>query len=541
MNPRPPKDDFYNAWLLETENERRRFSFPVWAAWAVVACVLAGLVVWGTRKPKRMEFPAEFARIESIVGHVAIVRSEGEFMVAVGQVIGSGTELRTVGEESRAVVQLHDGTRLALDVDTRVTLFEDNPDAAVDKVGRRVVLTEGFLSADVARQPEGRPMRFRTPKAELVASEAKFQLSGAAETTYVGTSAGSVQVTGNWSRTSAVVKAGFETAIDDLHRPVVRPRPAALLTPRLRLEGFYAAALSHDGRTLAATKFSGGEIQWWDIETAKMVHAQPAQRSQVRALAFSLDDSELASGDADGQVTIWNRLDTEPKRTFAADGPWISDVAAASGGWGILSGTEGSEERKMWVRNSVGEAAGSRYTFAAERWAFSENGAKFAYYDRKYKFAVHDLNGGGSSHFPMPVGDDVFSMALSPDGRRLAADGSSGRIVVRNSSLLDASVGRQVEWRFARLGGRAFGMAFSPDNRLLAAGHQDGTIRLWRIADGTQLAASAGGPARHRAAAFTPDGKRLMTREMRLAADGERHDGAVTVWDIPELPDESRL
>ena len=56
------------------------------------------------------------------------------------------------------------------------------------------------------------------------------------------------------------------------------------------------------------------------------------------------------------------------------------------------------------------------------------------------------------------------------------------------------------------------------------------------IADGRGAGARplAPHPALDMNPTFTPDGRKLMTREIRLASEGAPRDGAVTIWNVPD-------
>jgi WD40 repeat protein len=68
-------------------------------------------------------------------------------------------------------------------------------------------------------------------------------------------------------------------------------------------------------------------------------------------------------------------------------------------------------------------------------------------------------------------------------------------------------------------------VAFSPDNTLMAAAVEDGTVQLWSMVAGEQLAVLAGDTAPIADLAFSPDGS-------LLASAGE--DSQVLLWDVAE-------
>jgi WD40 repeat protein len=113
----------------------------------------------------------------------------------------------------------------------------------------------------------------------------------------------------------------------------------------------------------------------------------------------------------------------------------------------------------------------------------------------------------------------VSSVAFSPDGRRLASGSKDdGTVRVRDMTT------RQELSSFSFKGGPhgVWSVTFSPDGRRLATGQGDGTVRVCDAATGQQLQALKGDPGSVYSVAFSPDGR-------RLAAGGD--DGTVRVWD----------
>jgi len=105
---------------------------------------------------------------------------------------------------------------------------------------------------------------------------------------------------------------------------------------------------------------------------------------------------------------------------------------------------------------------------------------------------------------------NIYAMAMSPDGRWLAAGGwmgVSGDIRIR---LYDFPTGKLV----ALLKGHTnvvLSLAFSPDNRYLVSGSLDNNAILWNVKRQRRLHTLSGHTHDIYAVAFTPDSKRVVT------------------------------
>ena len=131
------------------------------------------------------------AQLEEAEGEVYVVSDAGRFPAEPGQDLFAGHEIDS-GEGGFAVVRYPDATRLELGADSTLRLM---PPAVAR--GKQVSLTRGVVMADVARQPEGRPMVLATPFAEVrgpAAATTRFLAAITLDATRVELEDGQVQL-----------------------------------------------------------------------------------------------------------------------------------------------------------------------------------------------------------------------------------------------------------------------------------------------------------------------------------------------------------
>jgi WD40 repeat protein len=69
-------------------------------------------------------------------------------------------------------------------------------------------------------------------------------------------------------------------------------------------------------------------------------------------------------------------------------------------------------------------------------------------------------------------------------------------------------------------------LVFSPDGQRLASAGHDWTVRIWRTADGEELAVFRGHTDRVHGLAFSPDGGTLASAS---------YDKSIKLWDVAAL------
>ena len=117
--------------------------------------------------------------------------------------------------------------------------------------------------------------------------------------------------------------------------------------------------------------------------------------------------------------------------------------------------------------------------------------------------------------------DVVLSVAYSPDGKTLASGAEDGTI-----KLWDVATGQNVailEGHISSIINDVSSIAYSPDGKTLASGSWDNTIKLWDIATESNVATLQGHTGWITSVAYSPDGKILVSGS---------EDNAIKLWDV---------
>ena len=124
----------------------------------------------------------------------------------------------------------------------------------------------------------------------------------------------------------------------------------------------------------------------------------------------------------------------------------------------------------------------------------------------------------------------LISLAISPDGKRIA--GSTEQFWENDGimSVWDAATGREVPLSF-KDHGTVYSLAFSPDSKRIVTGGGKGRKRVtvWDAATGQELLTLKGHKEQVLSVTFSADGKRIISGSGNHR--GEADEGEVKVWD----------
>ena len=146
----------------------------------------------------------------------------------------------------------------------------------------------------------------------------------------------------------------------------------------------------------------------------------------------------------------------------------------------------------------------------------------------KSSIDVWDVSSGRRRKTLLGAKGTVYTVAVSPDGKKVAAGCGNGSPARAGLVLVWNVETGQSTWTRSEPGLNAMSVAFSPDGKSLAVGYgaysgaEVGRVKVWDVASGTEIKAFTGPRGGVNAVAFHPDGKRLAVAGSEV----------VEVWDL---------
>ena len=318
--------------------------------------------------------------------------------------------------------------------------------------------------------------------------------------------------------------------------------------PRNLFQSFEPLVFDPSGKSFV-TLGPGHLARVWDVETGRTKSTLIGHTGRIDAATFSPQGTFVVTASADRTVMVWDPATGRPLRTYAGHTGEVRAVAVNPRDTRLLL-TVANDGAKLWDAD-----LGTR-TFA-QKWphkyitsfAIRPDGRRFAV--PKNGFTVFDLDGGEKvvSRTRNEVRDKPFEgwlgarpegelVTYSPDGTRIAASSRRGSM----SSTQTYPNGEVKKFEFSDREARVYDaqtgdeilvlkghteqvntIQFSPDGTRLVTASDDKTARIWDAVTGKQIHVLTWDaqtlvdnrvihPANEmRAAAFTPDGRTVLT------------------------------
>ena len=242
-----------------------------------------------------------------------------------------------------------------------------------------------------------------------------------------------------------------------------------------------SAEFSLDGQRLVT---AGGV---WNVNTGELLVAIPAPGGDVIWTAFSPEGQRIVTAGEDKTARIWNA---------STGAPLTPPMQHASNVWSA---------------------------------PFSPDGRRIVTASEDKTARVWDAITGQPLTPPLRHEDAVWPAAFSPDGHLVVTASQD-----KTARIWDADTGQPIAPPLQHTG-KVWWATFSPDGELVATASEDHTARIWNAHTGAPVAPALQHSEEVTCAAFSPDGQRLVTASgesiFRLFHFNDR-PGEARVWDV---------
>ena len=249
-------------------------------------------------------------------------------------------------------------------------------------------------------------------------------------------------------------------------------RNAAEQVLRFHADAVNAVVWLGDGR--AATAGADGRIAIWTPGKTQPDAVLEGHTAPIAALAASPDGATLASVSWDQTVRLWPLAGGAP-RVLEGHTPNVNGVAFAPDGRTLVS-VSYDQSVRIWPLAGASSPIVIAMPSPLNAVAIGRDGEIAA---GGADGRLHFLDGNGTRAGDVEAGPrPVISMAISPDGARVAAAGIGGAVAVIDRKT------RNLARTLVGPGLPVWSVAFLPDSRTLLTGGADNVIRRWNAVTG---------------------------------------------------------
>lgn len=279
-----------------------------------------------------------------------------------------------------------------------------------------------------------------------------------------------------------------------------------------------------------------GVVRAWDRQSGDERWTQDFKKS-VHALAVSPKDKRVAAATADGGISILQGDSGRQLAQLTGHGDRIHSVdISADGRW--LVSAAGDHTARIWDLDQPAIPAvvlSGHYgqVFVAR---FAQSGQQIATAGEDGKVILWSFNGRAAQQQKVFVGHQgaVFAVAFAPDGQQVASAGYDKRVLIwRPDQVTDlklsdlVTTGQPLAPQSSRSleghRGPVRTLQFAATGEFVISGGDDNTLRVWEVATGRPYAELRGHSRPVQTCAIAADGSQVLS-------GGQ--EGEIKLWDL---------
>jgi len=276
-------------------------------------------------------------------------------------------------------------------------------------------------------------------------------------------------------------------------------------------ERVFSMIYSADGNMLVSAS-GDNTAKIWDVKSGKLICTLSGHKYEVTNAIFSPDEKTILTASEDKTAKIWDAKNGNLLHTLEGHADRISAVSFSPDGKMVVTAATPDSIVKIWDVES-GKLLHNITTHCT--WinsaTFSANGSRIlisfgmgysVMYDVQSEKEVFEIDGSSPA-------------AFSPDGKNITTSsngsvGMSSSIIDGIPKIWDAQNGNLLH----RLKGHTYyimSAAFSADGKTLLTQSYDNTVKVWDFRNGKLLHSLSGHKYYLKSSSFSPDGKSIIT------------------------------